>query len=778
MMRFPVLRDRSLSNRLVVVIAAVAVAAVTGTTVIAYSALEVARFARAELARSAVVYTSGQPLSPGTHVGQVALATTLARLGYVETRTRPAEPGQFQRSAAGWEIVLRGQEEVGIARGGRLRLVTEGDRITRVLRDGRDVGSAALEGEVLTGGGVRSGEEYRPLRLSETPPVLVNAVLAAEDRRFFEHGPVDLPSLMRAAWANVRSGRVAQGGSTITQQLIKGRLLTPERTILRKVEEAWLALLVEYRYPKDQILEAYLNEVYLGQRDSQAIRGMGAAARAYFGKEVHQLTTGEAALLAGMVRAPNIYSPASDLGRSRTRRNAVLARMREVGLIGVEEYNRARNEPVRVVAWSVSGLSAPYFIDSVRQELEQRFDESALRSQANVRIVTSLDLVLQRFAEQAVARGLDRLETAMPRLRQTKASASLQAALVAIDPATGEIRALVGGRDYRSSQFNRALMARRQPGSAFKPFVYATALHPKNGRPRFTAASIVDDSPVTIQMSTGPWTPRNYDDRYEGPVTLRRALEQSLNTATVRIAQAVGPGDIRATAQSFGLGDNLTAVPSIALGAFEVTPIELARAYTPFANGGVRPGAITTVRAVQLGDGRGVPPTETEASVRVISSAEAYVMTALLQGVIRSGTGAAVQAFSVSGEVAGKTGTTNEGRDAWFVGYSPRLLTVVWVGFDNGQPHGLSGAQAALPIWSDFMRRANAAYATGPFPVPEGVSFVDIDVTNGKRASGFCRLVTREVFLAGTEPGLCEEHGGIPRRVVEWWKRLYGWLRH
>ena len=385
-MRFPVLAGSvAVESATSSCSLAVALAAVAATTVVGYSALELARFARAELARSTVVYASGQSLSPGTHVGQVGLATTLAHLGYVETRMRPTEPGQFQRNAPGWEIVLRGQEETGIARGGRLRLVTEGDRITRVLRDGRDVGSAALESEVLTGGGVRPGEEYRPLRLSETPPVLVNAVLAAEDRRFFEHGPVDLLSLVRAAWTNVRSGRVAQGGSTITQQLVKGRLLTPQRTMLRKVQEAWLALLVEYRYPKNQILEAYLNEIYLGQRDSQAIRGMGAAARAYFGKEVHQLSTGEAAVLAGMVRGPNTYSPAADIGRSRARRDAVLARMREVGLIGVEEYNRARNEPVRVVAWSASGPSAPYFVDSVRQEIEQRFDESALRSQANVR---------------------------------------------------------------------------------------------------------------------------------------------------------------------------------------------------------------------------------------------------------------------------------------------------------------------------------------------------------------------------------------------------------
>ena len=530
----------------------------------------------------------------------------------------------------------------------------EGHRIARVIRDGRDVAAAALEGEVLTGGGDRPGEDHRPLGLAETPRTLINAVLAAEDRRFFEHGPVDPLSLLRAAWTNLRAGRVAQGGSTITQQLVKIRLLTPRRTALRKLQEAWLAFLIECRYSKNQILEAYLNEVYLGQRGPQGIRGVGAAARAYFGKEAHQLTAGEAAIIAGMVRAPNTYSPALDPARARERRDVVLARMRELDMLDAREYDRARREPVRAQVSPGSGQDAPYFADAVRQELEQRFDESALQSPEGVRIVTTLDRSLQRFAEHAVARGLDRLESSVPRLRRASASARLQAALVALDPATGEIRALVGGRDYRTSQFNRALMARRQPGSAFKPFVYAAALSPRDGHPRFTAASIVDDSPMTIQVSGRPWTPRNYEDRYAGRVTLRQALEQSLNSATVRLAQAVSLADVVATAHAFGLGDNLARVPAVALGAFEVTPLELARAYVPFANAGVRPGAITAVRGVYRGDGRRMPPMESALPVRVVSPAEAYVMTTLLQGVIRAGTGAAAQALGVSGDDRGE----------------------------------------------------------------------------------------------------------------------------
>ena len=774
------LRRWNTAPRRTAVIVAIALTVTAAMALFVYSAAELARFARAEAGRTTVIYTSGQSLFPGTHVRLVDLAGTLERLGYAETRTPPTAPGQFYRGATAWEIVLRGEEAADISRGARIRLMMEGDRIARVIRDGRDVATARLEDEVLTGGGDRPNEDFRPLRLAETPRTLINAVLAAEDRRFFEHGPVDPLSLVRAAWTNLRAGRVAQGGSTITQQLVKIRLLTPQRTAMRKLTEAWLAFLIECGYSKNQILEAYLNELYLGQRGPLAIRGVGAAARAYFGKEAHQLTAGEAAIIAGMVRAPNTYSPALNPARARNRRDVVLARMRQLGMLGDGEYARARRERVRTVASPGSGQDAPYFADAVRQELERRFDESALRSQEGVRIFTTLDRTLQRYAENAVARGLDRLESSVPRLRRPSGAGRLQAALVALDPATGEIRALVGGRDYRTSQFNRALMARRQPGSAFKPFVYASALSARDGHPRFTAASIVDDVPMTIQVSGKPWTPRNYQDRYEGRVTLRRALEQSLNSATVRVAQAVGLDDVVATAHGFGLGDNLAPVPALALGAFEVTPLELARAYVPFANAGVRPGQVTAVRTVYQGDGRRMPPMDSNPPVQVVSPAEAYVMTTLLQGVVRSGTAATAGALGVSGDIAGKTGTTNEARDAWFVGYSSRLLAVVWVGFDDRQPLGLSGAQAALPVWADFMRQALAAYPAPPFTAPEGVSFVEIDATNGKRANAFCPLVVRETFLAGTEPAPCDEHGvaSVPKRVVKWWRRFFDWLQH
>ena len=750
-------------------------AVVLGLAVLAlvvYSWVELARFERVEARRTAFVYAAPQALAPGVHVKQADLAGALVRLHYTETRQSPQAPGQFRRGANEWELSLRGLSGSGAAQ--RVQLQLKDDRIVRVTRDGRDVGAAALEPEVLTSAGDRPGEEYRPIQLAEAPLVLMQAVLAAEDHRFFEHKGVDARGLLRALWVNFRAGRVTQGGSTITQQLVKNRLLDPKRTLARKIDEAWLATLVEWRYPKERILEAYLNESYLGQRGALAIRGVGAAARSYFRKEVHQLNLSESALLAGMLRGPNTYSPTVNPARARERRDVVIARMQELGLISAADAEAARRQPVQVERAIGSTQPAPYFTDYVRQELEARFGDDVFRTH-DARIFTSLDLTLQRLAERAVARGLERLEAARPKLRRADDAHRLQAALVALDPASGQIRALVGGRDYQASQYNRATLAHRQPGSAFKPFVYATALASRQGG-GFTAATFLDDSPLTLTQNGAPWSPRNYEDRYLGRVTLRQALEQSLNAATVRLAQDVGLPAIVERARDFGLTGTLEPVPSMVLGAFEVTPLELAGAYVPFANAGVRPGAPRAVRAVSGRRGPIEPSDDGEARA-VLSPAEAYVMTSLLEGVVKSGTGAAARALGVPGAIAGKTGTTNEGRDAWFVGYAPGLLTVVWVGFDSNEPHGLSGAQGALPIWAEFMRPALEAYAPQGFTVPSGVLFADIDLDNGKLANRFCRRIGKEVFVAGTEPEPCQEHGGLGDRVQDWWHRFRDWLR-
>jgi penicillin-binding protein 1B len=657
-----------------------------------------------------------------------------------------------------------------------VKLELKGERVTRVTLNGETVPSIVLEGEVLTSAGDRAGEDFRPVRLGEVTPSFLRAMLAAEDHRFFDHAGLDLRGLMRAAWTNFRAGRVTQGGSTITQQLVKNRLLTPRRTFMRKLDEAWLATLIEWRYPKERIFEAYLNEIYLGQRGPLAVRGVGAAARAYFGKEVHQLTLGEGALLAGMTRAPNTYSPAVNPGRARERRDVVLVRMRELGWIADADLETARAETVGVRAVAGLGQPAPYFTDFVRQEVEQLFSDDALERARGARLRTSVDLALQRFAETSVGRGLDRLETRHRALRRADASGRLQAALVALDPESGQVKAMVGGRDYGVSQFNRATLARRQPGSAFKPFVYASALTAKNGPPKLTAASLVEDTPVTVTVNGEAWTPRNYEDRYEGTVTVRRALELSLNAATVHIAQAVGLPGVVATARILGIGSRLSAVPAMALGSFEMTPLELARAYLPFANGGLRPSGPITLTVVEDGDGTPVE-IEVEPRERVLPAAEAFLMTSLLSGVIQAGTATPAKGLAPPATLAGKTGTTNDGRDAWFVGYSPSLLVVVWVGFDSNEPHGLSGAEAALPIWTDFMRQALEAYPVKTFTPPTGIVFADVDPITGRLANKFCPVTARETFLSGTEPPPCTDHGGVGEQFIDWWRRFRDWMR-
>jgi penicillin-binding protein 1B len=736
-----------------------------------YSAIELSRFERADARRATFIYAAGQSLAPGVHVQRVGLPATLARLGYVETRATPPSPGLFRRSAGTWEIYLRAGEDAGAA---LVRLQVVDDRIAKVTRAGQDVTAVTLEPEVLASASDRPGEDHKPVRIDETPRVLINAVLAAEDHRFFEHGGLDVRALLRAAWANLRAGRVKEGGSTITQQLVKVRLLSPQRTFFRKLREAWLAALVESRYSKERILEAYLNEIYLGQRGPIAIRGVGSASRAYFGKEVHQLTTPEAALIAAIIRGPNIYSPAVDPDRAREHRNVVLARMRDLKMITSDEFERARRTPVHVRSLVSPGQSAPYFVDYVRQELEQRFE--GISRVRGVRIATTLDLSLQRFAEVAAVRGLDRLESSLTPGYRRDPGRRLQVAVLVVETATGEIRALVGGRDYLASQFNRVTSARRQPGSAFKPIVYLAALRAGDGAPFFTAASRVEDLPITLESNGEPWSPRNYDDRYEGIVTVRQALEQSLNSATVRIAQTVGLPNVIETARTLGLQSQLAPVPAMALGAFEVTPLELARAYLPLANGGIRPAAVSGIRTAQFGDDE-VKPAAAEESARVVSQAEAWLLTSLLKGVVTSGTARAVHASGLPDVVAGKTGTTNDGRDAWFVGYSPRLLALVWVGFDSGEPHGMSGAKAALPIWLDFMKQALDAYPQADFEMPAGISFADIDASNGKRAARACPVIVREAFLTGTEPPLCDEHRGVIDHVVNGWNRLTEWFR-
>jgi penicillin-binding protein 1B len=711
---------------------------------------------------ASLIYAAGQPLTAGLSVDAIDLAGTLRRLRYQEVREQPRVAGQYQRTDGAWEIFLHARDDPRTERPAvRVRLPLDGPRIVAIINpgDGGSLDGIELEPEVVSGLSDTLGQLRRPVRLAQMPKHLATAVLAAEDHRFFDHGGVDIKAVVRAIWINLRRGEVAQGGSTLTQQLVKNLVLTPKRTWGRKVREAAVAVMLEWRYSKTEILEAYLNAIYLGQNGNVAVYGVGAAARSYFGKDVERLTVGEAALLTGMIRAPNSYSPVQNAERARDRRDLILTRMRELGFIDEATRAKASQERVRGQSGAMVRLLGPYFLDNVRAQIEPSLADNGWQG-GGLKIYTTLDPILQRAAEGAVSRGLDRLEGRYKYLRRSDPTERLQAALIALDPVTGEVRAMVGGRDYAQSQFNRAIQARRQPGSAFKPFVYLSALRfgPSGEPPRLTPVSFVQDAPFTVRVGKDTWSPRNYEDRFEGTVTVRRALEQSLNAATVQVAETVGLEAVIGTARQVGFTSPMQPVPSLVLGGFEVTPLELATAYATLADGGERL-APTVVRAVVARDGT-IVDHAVPSSTRVIRPEEAFLVTYLLRGVVERGTGAPARALGIDGPVAGKTGTTNDGRDAWFVGYTPRLVTLVWVGFDERQVLRLSGGQAALPIWADFMRTAMTVVPSSEFTVPTAVLFRDVDPTNGKLANRYCPVVFREAFLSGTEPReVCPDHG-------------------
>jgi 1A family penicillin-binding protein len=725
---------------------------------------------------AALIYAAGQVLAPGVSVEAADLPGALRRLGYREIQSPPAAPGQFRRGAGAWEIHLHPRRDPRSTRPALLiRLAVDGSRIRQVSTGaGEPLEEIELEPETLTGLGGAANQLRHPVPLATVPQHLVQALLAAEDHRFFEHHGVDVRAVARALWVNLRRGALAQGGSTLTQQLVKNLVLTPKRTWGRKMREAVLALALERRYSKEEILAAYLNGVYLGQHGGFAVYGVGAAARSFFGKDVERLTLGEAATLAAIIRAPNTYSPVHHPDRARERRNTLLRRMRELGMLDDARLAQATKERLVVQRGTAINALGPYFADWVWAQVEQiqPVDEA---SSGGLRIYTTLNPILQRAAEAALVRGLDRLEGQHRALRRSDPTARLQGAIVALDARTGEIRAMVGGRDYGQSQFNRVTQARRQPGSAFKPFVYLAALGqgPRGEPPNFTPASLLEDRPLTISTGRTAWTPRNYENRYEGTVTVRRALEQSLNAATVWMADSIGYDAVVRSAREAGFTSPMEAVPALVLGSFEVTPIELASGDAALASGHrTQP---TGLRAVVDREGEvGEPRVERAPGAR---PDEAFLVTHLLQGVMDRGTGAPARGLGVKGPVSGKTGTTNEGRDAWFVGYTSRLVALVWVGFDERDVLRLSGAQAALPIWAEFMRTALDVVPAPALEAPPSITFRDVDAANGKLATTWCPVVIREAFLASTEPrDDCRDHGPAAA-VRSFFRRLFESVR-
>lgn len=628
----------------------------------------------------------------------------------------------------------------------RARLSAPGARLPATLytrpvawRDGGDRGTPLAIG-TFDGSPM---DERVPVPLAQLPDRLVQAVLAVEDQRFFEHHGLDPRRIAGALVANIHAGSITQGGSTITQQLAKNLYLNANRTPLRKIREAGMALVLELRYDKRQILEAYLNEIYLGQDGSRAIHGVGAAARYYYGKDVRKVTLAEAAQLAAMISAPNRTIASRHPEAAQQRRDMVLDLMQQQQRISNAGAERATNAPLTIGEHPTPMLDSRYFRDFVVTTL----GGSASRGTA---IYTTLDASLQRAAERAVRRGMER-----------SSLQGAEAALVAIDPRNGDVLAMVGGRSYAASQFNRAANARRQPGSAFKPIVALTALQRRDSKPPvFTLASVVEDEPLSVKTRAGLWQPANYDREFRGPVTVREALEQSLNVPFARIGLAVGSDRIVANAKRLGITSPLHAVPSLALGSSEVTLLELVRAYGVLAD----EGALATMRTVLArSNGRDIVQVDTTTHLtQVADSAATYLVTSALQGVVTRGTGRGLNGDGHLGAIAGKTGTSNDWRDAWFIAYSPTLVVGVWVGYDDGRSIQMTGATAALPIAESFLDEATPEDGWEPFEVPDGVTEAYAGTSVGV-SEGDCG--TREVFLTGTEPA---ESDCSPFEIRSW----------
>jgi penicillin-binding protein 1B len=785
----------SLSDPLVkLLITGFAIAGIVFMTMFVYYYAKYARLVEHRMAgpifsNAAKIYARPQRISVGDQMEVAGIASQLRRAGYTQEGKESDSPvGHFRVSSHSIQITP-GPESF---HGSGIAVITfENGRVSTIAAAGKENADAyELEPELVTA--LFEGQERAKRELitfNDIPKVMVDAVLAIEDRRFFQHSGVNYFRLMEAAAADLRAGRHGQGGSTITMQLSRGFFLSPEKTIKRKMVEMLIALELERKFSKQRIFEMYANQVYMGQRGSYTIAGFAEASRAYFNKDIKNLTLPEAALLAGMIQRPNYLSPYKNPKRALERRNLVLDSMVETGAITHDEAERAKATGLKLTTPNVEASDAPYFVDLVKDQLSSQYGEAELNDHA-YRIYTTLDPNLQRAAAEAVAEGMKLVDEQVIKRRTHKTKVGSgkdaktettvesgpmpQVALVAIDPHSGEVRALVGGRNYGMSQLDHAI-AKRPTGSIFKPFVYAAAINTAlTGTPLemtsedansgggntagtgvFTPATLVDDSPVSIAYGDQVYEPRNYKQEYHGEVTARYALAMSLNNATVKVAQEAGFERVAALAKAAGIS-SVRATPAIALGAYDATPLEMAGAYTVFANSGTHLSPVL-VKSLRDSRGKALADYHTE-SKSVLDPRVAYVLTTMMESVINSGTGYTVRARGFQTPAAGKTGTSH---DAWFAGYTTNLLCIVWVGNDDYTDLKLSGSSTAAPIWAEFMKRAVKLpqYANaGNFPAPSGVVEVTLDKLTNRLATSTCPQDYTVAFIAGTEPKeTCDE---------------------
>jgi penicillin-binding protein 1B len=744
----------SISLRILGALVVVSVVATTATFAYLYShysKIVDERLASGYLTSRAGIYAAPRVLRAGQKLTPERLAEILRRAGYVEGEASRVWSGRFREEDGAVEILPSGVSDAAAAQGFKAVRV-EFDRrgqISSLTGDGALIESYTLEPEPLTVDAAEKTADHAALAYNDIPELLRRAILSTEDRRFFEHGAVDIRGIARAAFSWGDEDELKQGGSTITQQLVKNTYLTPERTLQRKFREAALASVIESRMSKEDIFALYCNEIYLGRRGSVSIRGVRQAARVFFGKDLKDLTLAESATIAGMIQSPARYAPDRHPDEARARRNTVIAGMLRDGAVTTDEARAACAEPVSVAPLEHTDATAPYFIDYVNRVVESR--PNSAEGGDGLRVYTTIDLELQRVAEEAVNSQLARLEKVFKGKRHP------QAALVALDPKTGHVLAMVGGSSYADSQLNRATDARRQPGSVFKPVVYAAAL--ENG---ISPLLLSLDAPREFAYDLhSKYRPSNYGGGFSmHDVTLRTGLVHSLNVVTVDVALRAGLDRVASLAERLGL-PKPQAYPSLALGTTEATPLEVATAYTAFAGDGqvVRPNPLTRVDT-QGSSADGSPVQSASVPEQVLRPATAYMMDDMLSAVIDHGTARAARGAIRGVAVAGKTGTS---RDGWFAGFTPNLVCVVWVGFDDGEELNLTGADSALPAWVEFVRRATELrpeLGGQSFERPASITTVEIDPDTGLLAASSCpqreRVALAPAFLPDHE---CSLHG-------------------
>ncbi len=552
--------------------------------------------------------------------------------------------------------------------------------------------------------------------LGEAPPLCLNAILAIEDSRFLEHSGVSLTGYARAAWKNLTQQRAAQGGSTITQQLVKNYFLTPEKTIKRKVTEGVMSLLLELRATKDEILETYINEIYMGQNGPFEVRGFGAASNHYLSKSLSDLDLAECSLLAAILNNPGMYNPFTKTEAALKRRNLVLAKMLELELISEAEKASAEQKPLPKTSNRVLSEPAPYFVDAVRRELEKM----ALPLEEGARVFTTLDLRAQEAAQKFVREGLDRLESSNKKIRKIKETQnkSLEGSLVSADPKTGEIKAIVGGRSFKISQYNRAYQSKRQVGSVFKPLVYLAALELGAENEIPTPITLLKDEKFTVKYDGQSWSPVNYDKKQRGLVPVFYALSRSLNIPTAQLGISIGLKQIVEFAETMGVKAELKPVPALALGAFEMTPLDVLQTYSILANFGERV-PLTLIRKIETASAELLYLNEPEAN-QVADPVNVAILVGMLKQTVANGTAWFLPRLGFTAPAAGKTGTTSDARDAWFAGMTPEHVAVAWVGYDDNTESGLTGASGAIPIWANYMIATTSHLPALDFEWPEG----------------------------------------------------------